>query len=117
MENETETKLPVTVFLPLKLNQRGGKFIYECWRVELLKRHDFDRTDLEPFEIIKTVEYDWGAQQRVIFVLHVKSVNTAGRNVVMECEEMPYSKRGPYIDALEALGWVRCAEPTLGRKP
>lgn len=110
-----EEKLPVTVYLPLKLNQRGGKFVSECWRVEIPKRVDFDRSDFEPFEIIKTVEYDWGAQQRLLFWCRVRSVNIAGRNVLMECEEMPYSKREPYITALEALGWVRCAEPTLGQ--
>ena len=114
-ETNSETKLPVTVYLPLRLNQRGGKFVSECWRVDLLKRPDFDRSDFEPFYITKTTETDYGIYQRTIFSLGVRSVNAAGRNVLMECETMPYSKREPYITALEALGWVRCAEPTLGQ--
>lgn len=122
MESVSEDKFPVTVFLPLRLNQRGGKFVSECWRVDLPKRMDFDRSDFEPFIITRTTEnqlFGGAVQvyQRRLFVCGVRSINHAGRNVLLECEPIPYSKVQPYHDALEALGWVRCAEPTLGDAP
>lgn len=106
----SDVKLPVRVFLPVHLKQRGNKFKVSWWRCDVQKQEYFSEQDLVPFELRSECE-ETGYYRR--FQFQLLNIERVCRVAHLQPYEIANSKSWPLERALLALGWERCLEPTL----
>lgn len=99
---------PVTVYLPVQLNRRGGKHRIEWWSASILKSADFTAADFQPFAVEERCD-EAGVLHHFDFEL--AGVDTAKRMVVAKPYPVASSKSWPLERTLLGCGWKRCESP------
>lgn len=111
MQPDPASKVPVTVYVPVERRYRKETKV-EWWTVEVLKALRFSIDDFRPLALQKETETFLGCVYLKRWDFDVAQVDEASRVVIAHPYSVAASKFGPLEDALVALGWKQCADPT-----
>ena len=101
-----EERLPVTIYLPVESRTRRGMSSTHYYTVTIPKPVNFTVADFTPFALESDCEA-WGYTRR--WDLEIARLDVEKREIICKQLSLPYSKRGPLLEALTALGWTGCA--------